>query len=302
MNATDQTRFENLYAKHLTALKLQGLRPKTIDAYSRAIRRIAEFFDCCPDTLTKDQLKSYFSALVDSHSWSSVKLDRNGLQFFYKHVLEKQWDWVSIVKPPTVHTLPDILSQSDISTLINSTQKFRYQVFFLTLYSMGLRLGEALSLSVNDIDAQRHQVHVRHGKGGKSRFVPLPDVTLKALRRYWQSHRNRQLIFPRLYDDPTNTRFTPTPMDRSGPQSAIRATVLSCRFNRHVTLHGLRHSYATHLLEKGVDLREIQRILGHSSPRTTARYTHLTQVTNSNANEQIASLMNALNIQWRDAS
>ena len=300
MNATDNARFKHLYAKHLTALKLQGLRPKTIDAYSRAIRRITEYFDCCPDTLTKDQVKSYFSTLIDSHSWSTVKLDRNGLQFFYKHVLEKQWDWVSLVKPPSVETLPDILSQSEVSILINATHKYRYQMFFLTLYSMGLRLGEALSLRISDIDAQRHQVHIRHGKGGKSRFVPLPDVTLAALRNYWKTHKNRQLLFPRLFDDPEKTKYTDIVMDRGGPQSAIRATVLSCGFHRHITLHCLRHSFATHLLEKGVDLREIQRILGHANMKTTARYTHLTQTTHFNAHQQIASLMNALNLQWRD--
>lgn len=301
MNATDQTRFEKLYAKHLTALKLQGLRPKTIDAYSRAIRRVALFFDCCPDTLTKDQLKTYFSELIDSHSWSTVKLDRNGLQFFYKHVLEKQWDWVSIVKPPTIYTLPDILSQAEVSIVINATEKFRFQVFFLTLYSMGLRLSEALSLTIDDIDAQRHQVHIRHSKGRKSRLVPLPEVILLALRRYWKTHQNRRLLFPRLFDDPEKTRITTLPMDRSGPQAAIRAVVLSCGLNRHITLHGLRHSFATHLLEQGVDLREIQRVLGHASARTTARYTHLTPVTQHNAVEKIASLMNALNLQWRDA-
>ena len=111
MNRKEQARFDSLYAQHLTALKLQGLAPKTIDAYSRAVRRMSRFFDSSLEHLTQKQLKHYFSSLVDSHSWSTVKLDRNGLQFFYLHVLDKQWEWVKIFKPPEVQSLPDVLTQ-----------------------------------------------------------------------------------------------------------------------------------------------------------------------------------------------
>jgi len=296
---TKNSHFDTLYQKHLTALKLQGLRPKTIDAYSRAIRRMHDYFNCCPDTLTKDQLKNYFSDLVDSHSWSTVKLDRNGLQFFYKHVLNKQWDWVNIVKPPSVQSFPDILSQAEVNTVLNKTKTFRYQVFYLTVYSMGLRLGEALALRVNDIHADRHCVHIRQAKGGKSRFVPLPEFTLTALRRYWQTHRHPSFIFPRLSVDPLLTRETNIIMDRGGAQKALQAVICDCHFNRNITIHSLRHSYATHLLEKGVSLRDIQNILGHACLRTTARYTHLTQVTHQHTDDQIKALMDALCVTWR---
>jgi len=100
MNASEQNRFDELYQYHLRALKLQGLSDKTIDVYARAVRRVAAYFDCCPDHLSTDQLASYFADLVDSHSWSTVKVDRNGLQFFYKHVLKRDWSWVEIIKPP----------------------------------------------------------------------------------------------------------------------------------------------------------------------------------------------------------
>ncbi|KZN53049.1 hypothetical protein N474_22270, partial [Pseudoalteromonas luteoviolacea CPMOR-2] len=163
--------------QHLTNLTLQGKRPATIDAYSRAVRRIAAFFDCCPDNLTTQDLKVYFAQLIASHSWSTVKLDRNGLQFFYRHVLNKEWQWLDIVKPPQSKTLPDILTVPEVAAVINHTRQLRYQVFFLTLYSMGLRLGEGVSLQVCDIDSARMQVHIRHAKGGKDRFVPLPSRT-----------------------------------------------------------------------------------------------------------------------------
>jgi len=182
MNKAEKNRFNKLYQRHLRLLKLQGKSQKTIDAYSRAVRRIREHFDCCPDQLTLEQRENYFSKLVVSHSWSTVKVDRNGLQFFWKHVLKRDWQWIKIIKPPKIHTIPDILSLIEIENLIGATRKLRYRVFLLTTYSMGLRLEEALSLQVGDIDATRKKVHIRRGKGHKDRLVPLPDLTLQALR------------------------------------------------------------------------------------------------------------------------
>ena len=121
MHADEQARFDSLYQRHLRALKLQGLSAKTIDVYARAVRRVAERFDCCPDRLTVAQLEAHFSALVDSHSWSTVKVDRNGLQFFWKHVLDREWDWLSIVRAPKVHSLPDILTRDEVRQLIAAT-------------------------------------------------------------------------------------------------------------------------------------------------------------------------------------
>ena len=127
-------------------MQRQGKAATTIDVYSRAVRRITEYFDQCPDRLTVDQLKDYFTALVKSHSWSTVKVDRNGLQFFYKYVLNKEWAWVDIVKPPTKKVLPDILTLREVERLINGTRELRYQTFILAAYSMGLRLGETLNI------------------------------------------------------------------------------------------------------------------------------------------------------------
>ena len=126
MERSEQIRFDKLYQKHLTALKLQGKSKSTIDLYSRPLRRLAAFFDRCPDRLSPDDLKTYFAALVESHSWSTVKTDRNGLQFFWKHVLGKHWDFVEIIKPPVVKTLPVILTQTEIERILNAAQKRRY--------------------------------------------------------------------------------------------------------------------------------------------------------------------------------
>jgi integrase/recombinase XerD len=298
MDFTEQRRFWPLYTKMQQCLVLQGLRPKTVDAYTRAIRRVARHFDRCPDQLSPDDLRDYFAKLVKSHSWSTVKLDRCGLQFFYRHVLDKQWDWVKIVKPPEVRSLPDILTRDETFKLINTTQKLRYRVFFLATYSMGLRLGEALKLEVGDFDRSRRRLHVRGAKGGKDRFVPVPEVTLQALRRFWKTHRNPRLLFPSRVGSFHRIQTAQHPMDRGGVQAAIKAVVADCGIRRRISMHSLRHSYATHLLELGVDLREIQSILGHERPETTARYAQLTNVTSTNAAEALRQMFHFFSLNW----
>jgi len=228
MISSEQTRFDKLYKRHLRALKLQGLSDSTIDVYARAVRRIAQHYDCCPDQLTTEQLEVHFAALVESHSWSTVKVDRNGLQFFYKQVLKRDWSWVEIIKAPKIQSLPDILTLAEVEQLIGATRKLRYRVFLLTTYSMGLRLGEALALEVGDIDSQRKQVHIRRGKGHKDRLVPLPDLTYRALRTLWCKHRNPRLLFPSPVGSPARIRKATTHMDRGGSQSAMKAVVAQC--------------------------------------------------------------------------
>ncbi len=292
MTPAELEHYNFLYEQHLTNLKLQGKRPATIDAYSRAVRRIAQFFDCCPDSLTKTQLKRYFASLIHTHSWSTVKIDRNGLQFFYHYTLEKKWQWLDIVRPPHEKKLPDIISPSQVALLISMTHQRRYQVFFLTLYTMGLRLGEGLNLTVHDIDAHTMQVHVRGGKGGKDRLVPLPQRTLNALRAYWLTHRHPKLLFP------AKAIMTNKPMDRGGVQKAMKQVLKDCRINQPISPHSLRHCFATHLLEKGLDLRSLQSLLGHVSLNTTAQYTQLTQLKQKNASLALNQLADALTIRW----
>ncbi len=228
MDTQEQAHFDKQYSHHLRALKLQGMSEATIDSYSRAVRRVAGHFDCYPERLSTEQLEVYFSELVDSHSWSTVKIDRNGLQFFWKHVLKMEWQWLNIIKAPKIHTLPDILTVSEIDQLIAVTYKLRYKVFFLATYSMGLRLGETLSLQVGDIDAERKQVHIRRGKGHKDRFVPLPDFTCNALRHLWRKHKNPVWLFPSGTGSIETIQKATTPMDRGGAQAAMKAALKDC--------------------------------------------------------------------------
>ena len=300
MNQHEQERFDGLYFKHLQALKLQGKREKTIDGYARALRRIAGYFDCCPDSLEPDQLKTYFAWMVENYSWSSVKVDLWGLSFFYRHVLGRKMEWIEIVNPPKARSLPDVPTREEVQRLINGVYRLRYRVFFFVIYSMGLRLGEGLGMEIGDIDSNQRRVHVRQGKGGKDRYVPLPDPTLQHLRRFWRTHRHPRLLFPNASGNEASARTASSPMDRGGVQAAIQAARKDCGIHKHLTVHSLRHAYATHLLELGVDLRSIQVVLGHQKPETTARYAHLTEVNRQQAKERIEELMAGFPLRWED--
>jgi integrase/recombinase XerD len=297
MNKSQQIKFESLYRKHVNALKRQGKAESTIDVYARAVRRVAEFCDCCPDNLTTDQLEAHFDTLITTHSWATVRVDRSGLQFFYEHVLKKPWTWVEMVKPPQVRHLPDILSLKEIERLINGTRELRYQTFILTAFSMGLRLGEVLSLTVGDIDRERMKVHVRHGKGGKDRLVTLPQATLLALRGYWKTHRHPTMLFP-TGRSREERRVAREHMDRGGVQKSIKIIAKSCGIAKNVTPHTLRHCYGALLVEAGVNLRAIQHEMGHEQPNTTALYTQLTDTTHEAASGKINQMVSSLQLMW----
>lgn len=228
MKPDTETHFHQQYQLHLKHLQLKGLQPKTIDAYARAIRRIGQYFDHQIDDLSSRQLTDYFTDLLQSHSWSAVKLDLYGLKFYYTHVLRKPWLDVDLIKPPKAQRLPDIVTVEEAGWLFRATRTFSYRALYFTLYSLGLRLGEGLRLQVGDIDAARRRVHIRDSKGNKDRLVPLPDVTLTLLRRFWQVHRNPTLLFPSRQGGAEAATRAVTPLDRGGVQATLRKVADNC--------------------------------------------------------------------------
>src|ERR1017187_1678599 len=221
MEASTDAQFKKNYQTHLQHLKLKGLQPKTIEAYSRAIRRIGDHFYHQIDSLTEHQLTDYFTELVASHSWSTVKLDLYGLKFYYTHVLRKPWVAPGLIKPPKSQRLPDIVTVAEAKRIFAATRVVSYRVFFFTLYSLGLRLGEGLRLQVGDIDAARGRVHIRDAKGNRDRFVPLPQATHQLLRRFWQVHRNPVLLFPNRHGGLNGAATATTPLDPGGVQITL---------------------------------------------------------------------------------
>lgn len=186
-----------------------------------------------------------------------------------------------MVRAPKTKRLPDILSQSEIERILDHVHKPHYRVFLYTVYTLGLRLSEALHLSVGDIDGERRRVHIRDGKGHKDRYVTLPWNTYVVLRQFWSTHRHQRWLFPSL-----QSNCQDRPMDQGAAQHAMKLAVEAAGIHKRVSIHNLRHSYATHLLESRLDLRSLQELLGHDSPATTAIYTQLTDEIHQN-NQQI---------------
>ena len=222
MTPSIELKFNHYYSQHCKHLALQGLQPKTIDAYSRAIRRIGAHFQGDLDNLVQEQLVDYFHDLLKRLSWSAVKLDLYGLKFFYTHVLHKPWADVPMIKPPRCTRIPDIVTMAEAQQLFMSTRILSYRVFYFTIYSMGLRLGEGLNLKVGDIDAARMRVHIRNAKGNKDRLVPLPLGTLLVLRKFWAVHKNPVLIFPNRARGLKVAHLAESPLDRGGVQKTIK--------------------------------------------------------------------------------
>jgi len=214
--------FDRQYQTHLKHLKLKGLQPKTIEAYARAIRRLGEYFGQQIDDLSEAQLTEYFSDLIGTHSWTTVKLDLYGLKFYTIHVLKKSWVMPNLIKPPKTQRLPDIVTVDEAQRLFSATRTLSYRVFYFTLYSLGLRLGEGLALKVGDIDAARMRVQIRDAKGNRDRFVPLPAATLTALRQFWQLHRHPELLFPNRLGGLKAAQRAQSPLDRGGVQTTLR--------------------------------------------------------------------------------
>lgn len=285
------------YTRITEALQLNGKSETTQRAYARAVRMLIEFAGKEPDLITEEELKDYFlhRKNVDKWSHNTMRICYGGLRFFYEHVIKRDWHILDILRAQPEHRLPAILSREEVSDLLNRVRPFHNYVFLATVYSCGLRLSEALSLQVSDIDGARMTIHVHRGKGAKDRYVPLPDTTLKLLRKYWATHRNENLIFPKRGRKFMGGTTAHVPMPPSSIDTALRKAVrLSGIRKKGISIHTLRHCYATHLLEAGVNLRVIQRILGHSSLATTMIYLHLTTKGSEEAKAIINSVMEGL--------
>jgi site-specific recombinase XerD len=213
--------FATHYNTLLKRLKLRGMQPKTIEAYSHGVRRAAAHFDYQIDALNKDQLTDFFALILEDLSWSTLKHDLYGLKFYYAYVLDKPWPGAELTKAPKVSRLPDIVTVSQMQRIVNATRVLSYRVFFFILYSMGLRLSECLRLQVGDIDSDRMRVHVRNAKGNRDRLVPLPANALEVLRNFWAVHRNPVLIFPSRQKGLKGASVATTHMDCGGVQQAL---------------------------------------------------------------------------------
>jgi len=279
-------------------LQLHGLSPSTQENYVRAVRDLAGHYRKPPDQLTEEELREYFLFLIKERrvSPSTFRIALCGIKFFYEHTLQKHWATLELARPPAEKKLPAVLTTDEVRQVLGCIRSLRYRVCLSTIYACGLRIREGTHLRVQDIDRERKMVHVCHGKGGKDRYVPLPQPILEMLRQYWATHRHPIWLFPSPHGVGKLLSSATNPISARGVQQVFECAVQECRIQKPATVHTLRHSYATHLFDAGVPLRIIQAYLGHASPTTTAIYTHLSQKSDEQAIQAINRVLENL---WR---
>jgi integrase/recombinase XerD len=273
-----------LYQRMSEDLHLGGMSKRTHEGYLRAMRQLADFCKLSPDQITEDQLRKFFLHLKNDKSFASgsLRVAFSGVKFFYTRTCRREWQTLAQMKIQHVKSLPEVLTIEQVHQIIDGCRTQRMAVFFWTVYSLGLRLEEALNLQVGDIDSKRMMVHVHRGKGAKDRYIPLPESTLLLLRVFWKTHQHKRFLFPadgrdhRGVSHPKGRSQARTPMSVTAVQGAMKLITRKIDFGKKISTHTLRHCYATHLLEAGVPLRLIQQYLGHSSLQTTMIYLHLT--------------------------
>ena len=282
-----------LREKMLEDMQLRGLSAGTQKAYVRAVRQLAGHYHKSPGEISEAELRQYFLYLRNEKkvAHSTCKIALCGIRFFYQHTLQQRWPTLTLMRPVKEEKLPVILSQEEVYQLLDCVRRQPYRICLSTIYACGLRLQEGVSLQVAHIDSSRKMVHVHKGKGNKDRYVPLPSRLLEMLRAYWRTHRHPIWLFPaagRRTNVPISERQH---VSGATVYSAFKAALTESAIHKPANIHTLRHSWATHLLEAGVNLRLIQQYLGHRSLKTTARYIHLTRHSQMKAATAIEQLM-----------
>lgn len=293
--------------KFAAFVQLKDFRGPTKKEYVRYVRKCGEHHQCDPLTLTEDQLRAYFLFLRQQKHYgpSAMKLARCALRAFFRDCYHIEgWTVFQEVRCAPAQSLPLVLSREQVATLLGAVQLPRYRAILGLIYHTGLRVGEAVRIErrdFRDTDTDHPRLHVRCGKGGKDRFVPLSPAMVEALRDWWKTHRHPAFLFP----GPTcGWRERAQPADAaqgaarhlsvSAVQNVFRLTRAATGLPSEATVHTLRHCYATHLLEEGVSLRLISQYLGHASLETTLIYTHLTPLNEARTRAALAVLHRAV--------
>jgi site-specific recombinase XerD len=260
-----------LRQRMLEDLRIRNFSPHTAAAYVRYIRRFAEHFGRSPDRLGPEHIRTFQVHLtsVAKVSHSTLQNWVGALRFFYGVTLGKRWMIEKIPYPKDERRLPVVLSKEEVSRLLAGVSNIKHRAILSTIYSAGLRVSEATGLRIEDVDSKRMVIHVRQGKGRKDRYVPLSPKLLVLLREYWKVTKPGLWLFPGSNRD--------HPITRRSVQRICDKAHLAAGIAKKVSPHTLRHSYATHLLDAGVNVRAIQVLLGHRSLSTTANYMHISQ-------------------------
>lgn len=270
----------SLREKMKQEMTLRGFSLGTQDLYLRSVVKLHDHFNRNPAHLTEAEIKAFLCFTLSNNpiAASTYNIMIHGLKFFYEHVLNKKMLAIELPRHKEPQKLPDILSSSEVERIIKATKNLKYRTLFILIYGAGLRVAEAASLCIRDIDSERSSIHIRQGKGGKDRYVILSPVMLKTLRLYWKQCRSKASTQKR----PTDFIF----IGRTGEAISTASIAAIYRHSKKLAgikkqggVHALRHAFATHALEAGADLYVIKQLLGHASVTSTVRYLRMTDKT-----------------------
>jgi site-specific recombinase XerD len=255
------------------ALRLRNYSYKTIKSYRNYLQIFARHFEPLPpQKISNEQIRQYLLHLLEEKNWQVSSLNQlfNALRFLYIELFQQPFVIKAIPRPKREKKLPDILSQEEILSIFRAVGNIKHRTILMLIYSAGLRVGEAVRVKIADIDRQRKMIHIHQAKGKKDRFTVLSELLLQSLREYYKLYRPREFLF-----EGGNSRKH---LAERSVQAVFQRAVKKVGITKRVTVHTLRHSFATHLLEAGTDLRFIQELLGHASSKTTEIYTHVSKI------------------------
>jgi integrase/recombinase XerD len=277
-------------------MQLRRFSERTIESYIRAVGQLAGFCWKSPQEITAEEVREYFLYLRNQKrlARATTTIALCGIKFFFESTLKQDWTALNIPRPRAERKLPVVLSRDEVWRILGQVRELRHRACLTLIYTCGLRLGEGCRLAVSDIQRDRGLIHIRAAKGNKDRYVPLPASTLRLLGDCWKTHRNPKWLFPRVDRGGAHGAHADQPVPLHTVQQAFRHALKAAGVNKDAHVHTLRHSYATHLLEARVNLRQIQEWLGHNSLLTTSVYTHLTSTATAEAVRQLDQLMTGL--------
>lgn len=275
-------------------LQLAGYAKRSVQSYVSSVWRLQRFYNKQLEDITQEELRQYWLSCQNEFGWSAatLRISYSGIKHFFSRTLVRSWPVLNEVHFKREETLPTILSREEVKRIIDALPTLQSKVFYQTLYSLGLRLREALTLQVRDILSARGLVHVHAGKGAKDRMVPLPKITLESLRKYYATHRNPRWLFPAQgRNNGKDAGRAEMHASETGVQGVLQRTLRKLNIKKHVHPHIFRHAYATHLLESNVPIRHVQQILGHKTLKSTMVYLHVTTQAQTDSHKRVAQVM-----------
>jgi len=275
-------------------MKLFGYSKRTQETYLYSVSKLAQFFKKSPNKISNEELRQYLIYHKDRYARNTTTIALCGIKFLFEKTMKRKMPVFNLIRQPKENKLPVVLTREEVHLILSNIRVLRHRTCLTLIYSCGLRLKEATTLKVNQIDSKRMVIHIQGAKGFKDRYVPLPQASLDLLRKHYKTHHNPVWVFPApgrggIYE-PTSKNTLPD----SSIQTVFRKSMREVGIKKEAHIHTLRHSYATHLLEDGIDIRIISQYLGHTSLETTLIYTHLTPLIKKGVYDKINYLMKDL--------